>query len=238
MYILTSNEKQDLTTTERKADVTKIYTKVPAISIILWQEIKKPEHHTEIMEASPSTVRHIFPDLPIPISVPFRYDVIDQYWIKTKPWTGATIDGPGLGPVGDWPRYYGVVKLQDTNTPNLKPFYVINTHFTNGCEWDSATPSDTALALRPYWTTHYDMLKTEIDAIKAADFTVFYGGDFNRKDVPSFGSAQKLAVGNGIIDKLAVIDRSVDSVLLTTDGFTTNSDHNARWAKWELSNRP
>lgn len=238
MYIVTSNEKNDLTSWQRRQDVTDVYAGIPAEPIALWQEIKTPEDHADIVAKSPAGTYHAFSDLPIPVCVPARYKVLEEYWVKAKPWTGATIDGPGLGPVGDWPRYYGVLKLQDTNTPSLRPFYVINTHFTNGCEWDSTTPSDVALSLRPYWTGHWDLLKNEIDTIKAANYTVFYGGDFNRKNSPAFGTAEKLAVGDGKIDKLAVIDRSVDSVLKSTGTIVTLSDHDARWAKWDLSNRP
>lgn len=237
MYIVTSNEKNTLSSAERRQDVASIYAGIPIQPIILWQEIRKPEHMQDILLTSPAGTYVAFQDLPIPISVPSRFLVLEEWWIKTKVWTGATTEGPGLGPVGDNPRYYGVVKLRDTNG-SPKEYYVINTHYTNGCEWESSSPSSTAESLRPYWTAHWDLMKAEIDGIKDADFTVFWGGDFNRKNSPPFGSAEKLAVGDGRIDKLGVIDRSVDTLLKSTGKIVTNSDHNAHWAKWELSHRP
>jgi len=238
MYLVTSNEKSDLTSWQRRQDVQAIYDGLPAQPIVLWQEFRKQEFHDDIKAKVPAGTYHAFGDLPIPVSVPARYSVLEERWTLAKPWTGATVDGPGLGPVGDWPRYFAVLKLQDTDNPLMPPFYVINTHYTNGCEWDSTDPSATALALRPYWTGHWDLMKAEIDAIKNSDSTVFWGGDFNRKNSPAFGSAEKLAVGDGKIDKLAVIDRSVDTVLKTTGTIVTLSDHDARWAKWDLSRRP
>lgn len=238
MYLVTSNEKTSMTSAERRQDVQAIYADLPTQPIVLWQEINGTTQHGDIKAKVPTGTYHAFESLPIPVSVPARYTVLEERFVETKPWTGNGAT-PDLGPVGDNKRYYGVLRLKDTNTPNLREFYVINTHFTNGCEWNDEPPfSSVALALRPYWTAHWDLLKAEIDSIKNADSTVFWGGDFNRKQSPSFGTAEKLAVGDGKIDKLAVIDRSVDTVLQATDTIVTLSDHDARWAKWDLSNRP
>lgn len=238
MYIVTSNEKTSMTSAERRQDAADIFATLTSSPIALWQEINGTNQHDDIKSKEAAGTYHAFDTLPIPVSVPPRFQVLEERYVQAKDWTGTGAT-PDLGPVGDNKRYYGVLKLQDTNTPNLKPFYVINTHYTNGCEWDAdGTPSAVALSLRPYWNTHWDMMKAEIDAIKAADFTVFWGGDFNRKNSPSFGTAEKLAVGDGKIDKLAVIDRSVDSLLKNTGTIVTLSDHDARWAKWDLSNRP
>lgn len=242
MYIVTSNEKNTLTSAERREDVKRIRYGIPtpANAILLWQEIIKPEFHTDIQSQLPGTTYHAHPDLPIPVSVPYRYEVLEERSVQTKEWTGRSGDGTsiGLGPVGDNMRWYGVLRLKDKTRPNLPEFYVINTHFTNGGEWDDTTPSATCLALREYWNTHWDLMKAEIDTLKAADFTVFYGGDFNRQNSPAFGDADRLAVGNGRIDKLGVINRSVSTTLENTGTIQTLSNHNAHWAKWDLSIRP
>lgn len=244
MYAVTANEKSDLTQWERRQDVALIYATLPTEPIVLWQEMRKPEHHADVIHKAPAGTQHLFgPDangeghLPIPISVPARYAIHDRFWVRAKPWTGATTEGPGLGPVGDWPRYYAGALVQDQNNPLQPAFWVVNTHMTNGCEWDSATPSDTALALRPYWTDHWGFMQADLAAITGADQTVVWGGDTNRKDFPGFHLDDKYAHGKdpARIDKLVIRDRSVTSVLKATGSIATRSDHQARWAKWDLA---
>lgn len=241
MYLVTSNEKNTLTSWERRQDVEAILGAFNTDPLVFWQEIKTASDHYDIMVKLPSDMAHVFgptvadPNgLPIPISVPARYEVQDHWFQLTKPNTAHVYD------VGSAERYYGVVRLADRTRPNLPPFYVINTHFTNGCEWDlSATEcSEVATFLRPHWNEHWQSLKDTIDLLKNLDHTVFYGGDFNRKVSPALGSAEKLAVGDGKIDKLAVIDRSVDTNLDATGTIATRSDHDARWANWDLTKRP
>ncbi len=242
MYLVTSNEKNTLTSWERRQDVAEIYEALTVDPIILWQEIKTADDHTDIISKTPASSRHVFgptaidPNgLPVPMSIPARYSIEDYWSVLTKANTADQYD------VGSAERFYSVVRLSDNERPTLPHFYVINTHFTNGCEWDlsSSECSDAATFLRPYWNSHWEMLKAEIDHLKATfDATVFWGGDFNRKHSPSFGVAEKLGVGYGKIDKLAVIDRSIDTVLDNTGSIETRSDHDARWAKWTLSKRP
>lgn len=240
MYLVTSNEKNSLTSSERQQDVAAIFDALSTEPIVLWQEIKTAENHNDVIVKLPVNYTHVFGPtiddangLPIPISVPPRYEVQDQRFLRTKENTGATFD------VGSAERYYGVVQLRDT-TRSLPSFHVINTHLTNGCDWDLpyADCDDQAKFLRPYWNAHWDKLNLEISRIKKSlDSTVFYGGDFNRKNSPPFGMAEKLAVGDGKIDKLAVIDRSVDTRLMSTTVIKTLSDHDAHSAKWNLSKR-
>lgn len=237
MYVVTSNEKNDLTQWQRRQDVQDVYAQVPGEPIALWQEIRKPEHHDDVTLKSPPGTRHLFPDLPIPINIPARYQVLDEHWEQAKPWTGATADGPGLGPVGDQPRYFAMALVQDTNNPAMPPFWVVNTHMTNGCEWDSTTPSSVATSLRPYWVNHWNLLAAAIQGLLDSGATVIWGGDTNRKDCPRLTPDQETPVGNDPprIDKLAVIERSVQATPQTTGTVVTRSDHDARWVRWDLS---
>lgn len=237
--IVTANEKSTLTSEQRRQDVNTIYDYFDQPDpVILWQEITTVDAVTDIATQAPVGTQLIHTDIRLPICVSDRYAVSDVRWVETKPRTGPAYGGYD---VGNAPRWYAVAKLTDLVQTGLRPFYVINTHFTNGCEWEKpwAECSPEAQFLRPYWNTHWDLLKAEIDHIKDdLDCTVFYGGDFNRTDVPPFGSAQKTLAGGGSIEKLYVIDRSVDTVLNNNNKIDTNSDHPARLARVALSNRP
>lgn len=242
MYLVTSNEKNTLTRSQRRHDAEVIYDSLPQEPIVLWQEIKTAEDHEDIQSVLPNQTQYVFgPDssdpngLPIPISVPARYRIQGSWFLRTKENTADVYD------VGSAERYYSVVHLSDTTKLSLPSFYIVNTHFTNGCEWekDRDECSDQARVLRSYWTAHWNILKTEIDYIKdTLDSTVFYGGDANRKNWPPFGESEQLAVGDGRIDKLAVISRSVDVDLQKTGTVITLSDHDAHWANWSLTKRP
>lgn len=237
MYIVTSNEKNSLSSRQRRDDVRDIYSAQPQRPIVLWQEIREVTDHEDIKAMAPGSTYHAFSDIPIPVSVPARYDVLEERYFQTKMWTGKTESSEGLGPVGDQPRWYGVLKLKDIAKPASNSFYVINTHFTNGCEWDSESPSVVALTLRPYWMAHWDMLDREIDHLKTEGHTIFWGGDFNRRDVPPFAKYEEIAIGVNKIDKLVVLDRSVVTEFQNSGTILTNSDHNAQWAQWKLTNK-
>ena len=232
LNIVTSNEHNNLSRLERRLDVSAIYAQFSATEpIVLWQEIKHSDHHADLDAAVPAGTQHLFPTLPIPITVPKWYSVMKQFSVRTKENTAAQFE------TGKVERYYAAALLRDTTRPNLPAFWVINTHFTNGCDWENkdATDNDVNSFLRPYWLDHWDLLQAEILKIRAAGQTSFYGGDFNRQVSPPFHSTEKLAVGNGRIDKLAVIDRSVATALKATGMIETYSDHQAQWARWELT---
>lgn len=243
MYVVTSNEKNTLTTWERRQDVEKILGAFEAGPLVFWQEIKSVSDHIDITSRLPDGYTHVFGQtfdltndqcLPVPISVPPRYKVDGKWFQKVKENTSSYYD------VGSAERYYTMLRLIDNEKTDLPAFYVINTHLTNGCEWEKSYDecSDQAKFLRPYWNAHWNIIKAEIDDIKNSfDATVIYGGDFNRKNSPAFGTAERLAVGDGFIDKLAVITRSVDAALENTGTIITRSDHDAHWAKWSLTKR-
>lgn len=238
MILATSNEKNDLTSAQRRADIGAVYGALSPDPIVLWQEFRDPAHHDDLMAAVPAGTQIAHGNLPVPITVPARYQITASWLMPTKPATGPS--SPYAGPdAGSAPRWWSAVQLDDT-TNSLPEFVVINTHLTNGCEWDLSwsASSDDARFLRPFWTAHWDLLKAEVDRVKALDLTVFYGGDWNRKQSPPLGDAERLAVGDGKIDKLAVIERSVDAALKATGTVVTQSDHDARWARWDLSKRP
>lgn len=240
LNIVTSNEQNRLLSAERRSDAANVYAEFSATEpVVFWQEIKNADDHADIVSQEPTGTQHLFLDIPIPISVPSWFNVLEQWYVPTKP---NTVDYYEVGKAARW---YAVALLDDTTRPNLAPFYVMNTHITNGCEWGDPwfAISNRAKFLRPYWNNHWDDMNTELNRLKdnsagGLDSTIFIGGDFNRKNSPPFGTAEKLAVGDNKIDKLSVIDRTVDTLLKKTGIISTISDHDAHWARWELTVRP
>lgn len=241
MKFVTSNEKNSLTPTQVGQDCAKIFNDLSPDPIVCWQEIAGTDRLDKVaaLQAnSPSGSVLLFPELPIPITLPPRFPVVTG--------TGADsgyVNIKGYTPEGDNPRYVAWVKVQDSNTPSLPPFYIVNTHFSAGCNWpDNETPTledptEDECILRSHWWECFWQAKKVVNIIKNADFTSMIGGDFNKPKMERFGSAQLLAVGATSIDKLISIERSVRLTVNNTGTVITQSDHNAQYVDWSTAPR-
>jgi hypothetical protein len=251
LRIVTSNIQKSTSLADKTLITKKVYAEAftsGPTPVVLFQEINevvRPGAHQAVRDGEPSGTTHLFSSTPIPIAVPSRFNTYDAVSGNTLPEV-TFADG-----TTDAARFWARVRIEDKNYPDLKQSYVLNTHFPAGASWTTdintltGTAKSVLQARRDRWVSHFNQVQAVIKGLRDADFTVFWGGDFNRNDsgMPEFFTAEKQAVGEYAVDKLYVLDRRVDTSLNvtgtvnTTTGFAY-SDHDAKYAGWSLSNRP
>lgn len=242
MYLATANIQNTMSYDDRFAEAQRVFNGVPDApdTVVCWQELKidaVEDRHLAIIAAEPAGTQHCFRNLPIAASVPTgRYEVLEETYVQTVP----AIDLWATHQYADPARYFGTLKLRAKFRQPPDKFYVINTHFPSGSNWNNPTPTAGELIARDRWNMHFQALKDEIARIKdpaTINKTVMWTGDFNRgSTMPQFYPNEKQAFGQNSVDKAYVIDRTIATTKIS-DGIVDLlvSDHDCKWVDWRLT---